>query len=192
MIKKFEFQKTSIKNVFVVCPFIATDVRGNFIKDYNEEVFLANGINHKVREVFYAQSKKGVLRGLHFQIDKQQAKLVRCIKGKIYDVIVDLRPESDTFGNWLGFFLTEENMLELYVPEYFGHGYIALEDSIVSYKCSEVFFPNGDSGIRFDDCDLNINWPFDKIGGKENLIISEKDKQLMSFDEYKKLMKSDA
>ena len=96
-------------------------------------------------------SKRGVIRAIHFQLDRQQAKLVRCISGHVYDVIVDLRPASPTFGQWRGFDLTGENQVELYVPEYFGHGYLVLEDSIVSYKCAEVFYSDGDSGIMYND-----------------------------------------
>ena len=125
---------------------------------------------------------------MHFQLDKQQSKLVRCIKGKVYDVIVDLRKDSPTFGQWRGFELSENNRFELYIPEYFGHGYLVLEESVVSYKCGEVFYPEGDSGIMYNDPDLNIDWPFDKIGGIENLIISDKDKELMSFEEYKNIV----
>ena len=90
-------------------------------------------------------------------------------------------------GKWLGFHLTGENSLSLLVPKFFGHGYLVLEDSIVSYKCAEVFYGEGDSGIMYDDPDIGIDWPFDEIGGKQNLIISEKDLNLMSFKEYKKL-----
>ncbi|MBQ5597239.1 MAG: dTDP-4-dehydrorhamnose 3,5-epimerase family protein, partial [Clostridia bacterium] len=107
--------------------------------------------------------------------------------GHVYDVIVDLRPNSPTFGKWQGFDLSEDNRLELYIPEYFGHGYLVLEDSIVSYKCGEVFYGDGDSGIMYNDTEIGVDWPFEKIGGIENLIISEKDKNLMSFDDYNKL-----
>ena len=105
----------------------------------------------------------------------------------MYDVIVDLRSESKTFGKWIGIELSEDNMLELYVPERFGHGYLVLEDSIVSYKCAEVFYGEGDSGISYDDKDIGIVWPFEKIGGKQNLIISQKDLNLMSFKDYVEL-----
>lgn len=185
MIQKFVFKKLELNGAFLVKPFFADDNRGGFIKDYNIEVFKEHGINHELKEVFYTISKKGVIRAIHFQLVKQQAKLVRCVSGHVYDVIVDLRPDSPTFGKWLGFDLTGENMLELYVPEYFGHGYLVLEDSVVSYKCAEVFYPEGDSGISFDDQEIDIKWPFEKIGGKEQLIISDKDKKLMSFSDYR-------
>lgn len=184
MITKFSFEELDLKGAFKIQPFYATDERGGFVKDYNIDMFKNNGIDHNLKEVFYTISKKGVIRAIHFQLVKQQAKLVRCITGHIYDVIVDLRPDSPTFGQWRGFDLTGENQVELYIPQYFGHGYLVLEDSVVSYKCGEVFYGEGDSGIMYDDSDINIQWPFEKIGGIENLIISDKDKALMSFTEY--------
>lgn len=187
MITKFSFEELDLKGAFKIQPFYATDERGGFVKDYNIDMFIANGIEHELKEVFYTISKKGVIRATHFQLVKQQAKLVRCISGHVYDVIVDLRPNSPTFAQWRGFDLTGENQVELYIPQYFGHGYLVLEDSVVSYKCGEVFYGEGDSGIMYNDPDINIEWPFEKIGGIENLIISEKDKNLMSFKEYRNL-----
>lgn len=185
MIQKFEFKETKLKGAYLIKPFMATDERGGLIKDYNVDVFRENGIKHDLKEVFYTLSKKGVIRATHFQMGKQQAKLVRCVKGHVYDVIVDLRPDSPTFGQWEGFHLTEENTNELFVPEFFGHGYLVLEDSIVSYKCNEVFYGEGDSGIMWNDPDIGIEWPMELIGGIENMIISEKDKTLQSFEDYK-------
>lgn len=184
MIQKFEFKETELKDAYEITPFYASDDRGGFIKDYNIDIFQQNGINHNLKEVFYTISKKGVIRAIHFQLVKQQAKLVRCISGHVYDVIVDLRPKSPTFGKWQGFDLTGENQKSLYIPEYFGHGYLVLEDSIVSYKCNEVFYGEGDSGIMYNDLDINIQWPFDKIGGINKLIISEKDQNLLNLKEY--------
>lgn len=190
MIQKFEFQELELEGAYLIKPFFAEDNRGGFVKDYNIEIFKTNGISHELKEVFYTISKKGVIRALHFQLIKQQAKLVRCISGHVYDVIVDLRPDSPTFGKWLGFDLTGENMYELYIPPYFGHGYLVLEDSVVSYKCNEVFYAEGDSGIMYNDPDINVQWPFDKIGGIENLIISEKDLKLMSLKKYIEVLKA--
>lgn len=188
MITKFDFQELDLKGAFKIQPFYATDERGGFVKDFNIDMFNANGIEHELKEVFYTISKKGVIRATHFQLVKQQAKLVRCVSGHVYDVIVDLRPNSSTFGQWRGFDLTGENQVELYIPQYFGHGYLVLEDSVVSYKCGEVFYGEGDSGIMYNDPDINIDWPFEKIGGIENLIISEKDKNLMSFKKYSTIL----
>lgn len=184
MIQKFEFIELELSGAYLIKPFCATDDRGSFIKDFNVDMFNSNGIAHELKEVFYTLSKKGVIRAIHFQLIKQQAKLVRCVSGHVYDVIVDLRPNSPTFGKWLGFDLTGDNMNELFIPEQFGHGYLVLEDSIVSYKCGEVFCAEGDSGIMYNDPDIGIVWPFDKIGGEDNLIISDKDKTLQSLKEY--------
>lgn len=188
MIQKFDFQELDLEGAYFIKPFFASDNRGGLIKDYNIDVFKKNGIMHELKEVFYTISKKGVIRATHFQLEKQQAKLVRCISGHVYDVIVDLRPDSPTYGQWRGFHLTGENMNMLLVPEYFGHGYLVIEDSVVSYKCAEVFYGEGDSGIMYNDPSINIEWPFEEIGGRENLIISEKDLNLQSFQTYTKKM----
>ena len=182
--QKFSFEELPLKGAYLIKPFFADDLRGGFIKDYSKEVFEKNGINHELLEVFYTISKKGVLRAIHFQEVNHQPKLVRCVSGKVFDVIVDLRPESPTFKKWLGFYLTGENMDELLVPAHFGHGYLVLEDSIVSYKCAAPFNGEHDSGIKFNDPDIAVDWPFDEMGGEQNLIISEKDKNLQSFKEY--------
>ena len=165
MVQKFEFKELELKGAFLIKPFYASDDRGGFIKDYNIDAFKENGIEHELKEVFYTISKKGVIRAIHFQLVKQQAKLVRCVSGHVYDVIVDLRPDSPTFGKWLGFDLTGDNMNELYIPPFFGHGYLVLDDSIVSYKCGEVFYSEGDSGIMYDDKDIDIKYPWPKKGG---------------------------
>lgn len=183
--QKFSFEELPLKGAYLIKPFFADDLRGGFIKDYSKEVFEKNGINHELLEVFYTISKKGVLRAIHFQEVHHQPKLVRCVSGKVFDVIVDLRPESPTFKKWLGFYLTGENMDEILVPARFGHGYLVLEESIVSYKCAAPFDGEHDSGIKFDDPDIGVKWPFERIGGDKNLIISEKDKNLQSFQEYK-------
>lgn len=186
MIQKFDFKETRLEGAYEITPFYATDERGGFVKDYNIDMFKAHGIDHELKEVFYTISKRGVIRATHFQLVKQQAKLVRCISGHVYDVIVDLRPDSPTFGRWQSFDLTGDNQKTLYVPQFFGHGYLVIEDSIVSYKCGEVFYGEGDSGIMYNDPDINIQWPFELIGGEQNLIISAKDRGLMSFADYKR------
>lgn len=189
MVQKWDFEELDLKGAYLIKPFWASDDRGGLIKDYNIEVFKEHGINYELKEVFYTISKRGVIRASHFQMIKQQPKLVRCVSGHVFDVIVDLRPDSPTFGQWKGFHLTGENMNSLLVPAYFGHGYLVIEDSIVSYKAAEVFYGEGDSGIMYNDSDIGIEWPFELIGGKENLIISEKDLNLMSFVQYKDIMK---
>lgn len=188
MVQQFDFKALDLKGAYSISAFYATDERGGLVKDYNIDVFKAKGVDYNLKEVFYTISKRGVIRAIHFQLIKQQPKLVRCISGHVYDVIVDLRPNSLTYGEWRGFHLTGENMQSLLIPAGFGHGYLVIEDSVVSYKCEEVFYGKGDSGIYYADLDIGIKWPMELIGGIENLIISEKDKKLMSFKEYKKMI----
>lgn len=182
MIQQFSFEKTELKGVILIKPFVAFDERGYFIKDYSKEVFEKNGIMHDLREVFYTNSKKGVIRAIHFQRVKEQAKLVRCVSGKIYDVVVDLRKESSTFGKWQGFYFSEENKNQLFIPEGFGHGYLVLEDSVVSYKCNEKFYSEYDDGIIWDDDDIDIKWPLHLV---EQKILSDKDKCLQTFRSFR-------
>jgi len=181
MIQKFNFQKTDIEGLYVIDPFIAYDDRGCFIKDYSQEVFEINGIKHDLKEVFYTHSHKGVIRALHFQREKQQAKLVRCLSGKVFDVVCDLRKGSKTFKKWLCFELSDVNKRELLIPSGCGHGYLVLEPSIVSYKCAEKFYGEFDDGIVWDDKELAITWPVELV---EKIIISEKDKNLQTFKEF--------
>lgn len=184
MIRKFAFEETGIKGLIKVTPFNADDIRGCFTKDYSKEVFEANGITHNLEEVFYTTSYKGVIRALHFQREKQQAKLVRCIHGHIYDVVVDLRKDSPTFKKWLGFDLVGKEHNEILVPGGCAHGYLVLEESIVSYKCGEKFYGEYDDGIMWNDPDINVQWPLELIGGEENLILADKDRNLQSFTEF--------
>ena len=182
--QKWQFEELEMKGAYKIAPFFADDNRGGFLKDYSKEIFEQNGIKHDLKEVFYTISHKGVIRAMHFQRVKQQAKLVRCISGKVYDVIIDLRKDSPTFMKWQGFYLSGENMVELLVPEGFGHGYLVIEPSIVSYKCAEKFYGEYDDGIRYDDPEMKIEWPYDEIGGKDKIINSVKDENLQSFREF--------
>ena len=177
-----------LKGAYIIKPFYSTDDRGVFIKDYNVDTYKNVGICHELKETFYTFSKKGVIRAIHFQLKKPQAKLMRCINGKVFYVIVDLRPESKTYGEHRSMMLSEDNPTCVICPEGFGQGYLAIEESIMSYKATEVFYPEGDSGIIYNDPDLNIKWPLEMIGGKENIIISDKDSKLMSFKDYDKKM----
>lgn len=184
MNRKFEFKETAISGLIEVTPFNAEDVRGCFTKDYSKEVFEANGIRHDLAEVFYTTSHKGVIRALHFQRVRQQPKLVRCIWGHVWDVVVDLRKDSGTFKKWLAFDLIGETHNEILVPAGCAHGYLVLEDSIVSYKCGEKFYGEYDDGILWDDPDIGVTWPLELIGGRENVILAEKDKTLQSFQAF--------
>ena len=186
MIQPFEFKETKIKGLIEVTPFNADDIRGCFTKDYSKEIFEANGIKYDIQEIFYTTSYKGVIRALHFQRVKQQPKLVRCIFGHVYDVVVDLRKDSPTYKEWLGFDLIGEKHNEILVPSGCAHGYLVLEPSIVSYKCAEKFYGEYDDGIMWNDKDINVDWPLDKIGGIEKLIVADKDKNLQTFEEFER------
>lgn len=189
MIQKWEFKELELKDAYLIKPFYATDDRGGLIKDYNVDTFKDNGIDYELKETFYTISKRGVIRSTHFQLEKPQPKLMRCISGKVYYVMVDLRLESETYGKWIHMILSGDDVTSILVPAGFGQGYLVIEDSVMSYKAAEVFYDPGDSGIMYNDPDIGIEWPFELIGGKENLIISEKDLNLMSFEEYTNKMK---
>ena len=184
MIQKFEFHETNISGLIEVTPFNADDIRGCFTKDYSKEVFEANGIHHDLAEVFYTTSHRGVIRALHFQRVKQQPKLVRCIWGHVWDVVVDLRKDSPTFKQWLAFDLIGERHNEILVPAGCAHGYLVLEDSIVSYKCGEKFYGEFDDGILWGHPDINVAWPLELVGGSEQIILADKDKNLQTFREF--------
>lgn len=182
MNQKFSIEKLDLDGACLIDPFVADDERGSFVKDYSKEIFQKSRISHELQEVFYTYSKPGVIRAMHFQRVMQQPKLVRCVAGEIYDVIADLRKDSKTFGKWMGFWLSEENKKELLVPAGFGHGYLVVKRSIVAYKCAEKFYGEYDDGIIWNDPDLAIKWPLEKV---KEIILSEKDKKLQSFSEFK-------
>ncbi len=184
MIQKFSFQELELKGAYLIKPFFATDDRGGLIKDYNIEAYKTVGLDYELKETFYTLNKKGVIRAIHFQLEKPQPKLMRCISGRVWYALVDLRPESETFGQYWSMELNGDNPTCVLCPSGFGQGYLALEDSIMSYKASEVFYGPGDAGIMYNDSEIGIEWPFGLIGGKENMIISEKDQKLMSLGEY--------
>lgn len=180
----FEFKQLEISELVLITPKAFSDARGFFLETYKASEFVANGININFLQDNHSKSVKGAIRGLHFQqFPKRQAKLVRCIRGKIFDVAVDIRQNSQTFGKWIGMELSEENKKILYIPEGFAHGFSVLsEEAEVTYKASSEYSPDHDAGIRWDDIELNIDW---KV---ENPIISEKDKNLITFNEYKKIL----
>lgn len=164
--------KTPIDDLIVLEPNVFGDERGYFMESYNKEVFKTCGIDVDFVQDNESKSKKGVLRGLHFQTKNPQGKLVRCSKGVIYDVAVDLRPESKTFGKWYGIELSAENKKMMYIPPKFAHGFVVLsEDAVFNYKCTELYHPESDSGIMYNSEEINVVWP--KVDG--DLIISEKD-----------------
>ena len=184
MVIPFDFQQAAIGGVIVISPFNADDLRGSFTKDYSREIFAAHGVYHNIEEVFYTTSKRGVIRALHFQRVKHQPKLVRCLWGHVWDVVVDLRKDSPTFRKWLSFDLSSDNRREILVPAGCAHGYLVMEDSVVSYKCSEKFYSEYDDGIVWNDSTIGIDWPLEAIGGAANVILSSKDRELQTFVQF--------
>lgn len=168
-----EFVQTGIPEVILIKPTVLEDHRGFFMESYHIEKFKIGGINCTFVQDNHAKSVQNTLRGLHFQVQHPQAKLVRCLNGKVFDVAVDIRKESPTFGKWVGEELSEENKYQLYIPKGFAHGYFVLSDTAeIAYKCSEIYHPKDEQGLRWDDPDIAITWPV------ENPILSEKDKEL--------------
>jgi len=177
--KKLAIRNLSLKDAFVIEPFSFEDGRGPFHKTFTKEILKSAGASASFAEEFISSSKKGVIRGMHFQNGKfAQAKLITCLRGKIFDIIVDLRKSSQTFGKIETIELSEKNMLSLYVPAGFAHGYLSLEDnSQVIYRASAPHNPAEEGGIIYSDKTLNLPWP------KMNYTISEKDKKWPSFEE---------
>ncbi len=178
----FEFKKTEIDDVILVTPKIFGDNRGFFLESYKKSDFFNNGISIEFIQDNHSKSTKGVLRGLHYQTNpKAQAKLVRCSKGKIFDVAVDIRKTSKTFGKWVGEILSEENKRMLYIPKGFAHGFVVLSNEAeLLYKASDEYSPQNDKGIKWNDPDININWGIDF-----EPIISKKDSNLPFLKDIK-------
>ena len=174
---KFEKQETGIEGLYVIKPTVFEDNRGFFMETYNKNDFKEIGIDTEFVQDNQSKSTKGVLRGLHFQKQFPQAKLVRVIKGAVYDVAVDLRKDSKTYGKYYGVTLTEENKLQFFIPKGFAHGFLVLADEAeFVYKCNDFYHPGDEGGIAWNDETINVKWPLEEIGGVEKLIQSEKDK----------------
>ena len=169
----FEFERQKIKDVILVKPKVFGDSRGFFMESYKKSDFYANGIDVEFNQDNHSKSTKGVLRGLHYQAKPYgQAKLVRCSKGRIYDVAVDIRPNSETFGQYVKVELSEDNKQMLFIPEGFAHGFVALTDEVeLLYKASGEYNPQADRGLLWNDKDINIDWNIDF-----EPLLSEKDK----------------
>ena len=167
--------KAPIEGLFVIEPTVHGDARGYFMETYNQNDMHEHGLDMVFVQDNQSMSKKGVLRGLHFQKQYPQGKLVRVICGEVFDVGVDLRPGSPTYGRWHGEILSAENKKQFYIPEGFAHGFYVLSDEAeFCYKCTDFYHPNDESGIRWDDPDIGIDWP---IPEGTALILSEKDQK---------------
>lgn len=173
-----KFNKTSLPDVLLINPSVYGDERGHFFESFNTEIWKAQGFTDEFVQDNQSFSKKGVIRGLHFQhAPHAQGKLVRVIMGRVLDVAVDLRPESPTFGQFELFELDAVNGNMVYIPQGFAHGFAALEDSIFQYKCTGLYHKASEGGLRWDDPSLNIPWGIDEP------LVSPKDQILPVFDE---------
>jgi len=185
----FKFHQTDIPGLIRISPKYFADERGYFIKHFEKDVFLKNGLPVTFSEAFESLSCKGTLRGIHFQTEYPQGKIVRVSRGSVYEVAVDLRPNSPTLGKWLGFELSADNKEMLYLPEGFGSAFLALEDNtIFTYQCTDRYSPKYETGIMWNDKDIGIEWPLHII---DELVISNRDKNHQSFKEYCLKIKND-
>lgn len=172
---KIKVTGCNIEGLKVIEPTVYGDERGYFVETYNYNDFKEAGLDMKFVQDNQSGSIKGVLRGLHFQIHYPQAKLVRVVQGEVFDVAVDLRPGSATYGQWFGVVLSAENKKQFFIPEHFAHGFLVLSDKAeFAYKCTDFYHPNDEGGLKWDDAKIGIEWPVPE--GME-LIISEKDKK---------------
>ncbi len=169
----FKFTETGIKDLYVIEQRVFGDERGFFMETYNKNDFHEAGLTMEFVQDNHSKSRKGVLRGLHFQKRNPQGKLVRVIQGEVFDVAVDLRKDSETYGKWFGLFLSAENKKQLYVPEGFAHGFLVTsEEAEFTYKCTNFYDPTDEGGLMYNDKAIGIEWP--KIDVEISL--SEKDK----------------
>jgi len=177
---EFTFEQTKLEGCIIVTPQIFKDARGYFMEIYQKEKFEAAGIPADFVQDNQSKSSKGVLRGMHFQKEKPQGKLVRAISGSVFDVAVDLRPDSKTFKQWVGVELSAENGKQLFVPKGFAHGFLVLtETAEFNYKCTDYYAPQDEGGLFYADEDIKINWP--DIG--REYVLSEKDQNAKRANE---------
>lgn len=168
----FEIEKTEIEGLVFVKPFISEDDRGYYKKVFEREAFDRKDLATQYFEFSYIQSKRGAVRGLHYQEKHSQGKLIHVLKGEIYDVALDLRPESKTFGRWHGITLCGTGHVSLFIPSGFAHGFMTLEDdTIFAYQCTNYYEPESCGGILWNDPALNIPWPI-----RDKITVTEKDK----------------
>jgi len=178
---KFKFIKTRIEGLYVIEPTVFGDNRGYFMETYHAKEFHTAGLDMVFVQDNQSKSNQGVLRGLHFQYQFPQGKLVRVTKGEVFDVAVDLRKKSKTFGKLHGVILSEENKKQFYIPEGFAHGFLVLTDEAeFVYKCTDYYHPEDEGGILWNDPEIGIDWPLGKV---KEIILSEKDQKWGSLKE---------
>lgn len=177
----FTFTDTSIEGVKVVDVNVYGDTRGYFMETYKQSDFVAGGIGCVFVQDNQSSSVRGVLRGLHFQIEHPQSKLVRVVSGKVFDVAVDLRKDSATYGKWEGVVLSAENKRQFFIPRGFAHGFLVLSDSAeFCYKCDDVYHPGDEGGLMWNDPKIGIEWPAldgDDLFDESQLVLSDKDRR---------------
>lgn len=170
--------ETDLPSVRIIEPDVFRDERGSFMEIWNARVYGYEGLDFSFVQDNVSRSRQGVLRGLHYQNPRPQAKLISVLAGKVYDVIVDVRADSDTFGKWYSTVLSAENARQLYVPEGYAHGFVVTEgEAVFHYKCTDFYHPEADRTIRWDDPALGIDWPVD------DPILSEKDASAPALEE---------
>jgi dTDP-4-dehydrorhamnose 3,5-epimerase len=174
IMSQFTFSKTGIKDLTIIEPKVFGDNRGYFMETYNYAAFADSGLDMVFVQDNQSKSKKGVLRGLHFQRKNPQGKLVRVIDGEVFDVAVDLRKNSETFGKWYGIVISGENKKQFYVPEGFAHGFLVLSETAeFVYKCTRLYDPSDEGGLLWNDPDIGIKWP----DINSEIMLSDKDKE---------------
>ncbi|MCD8364073.1 MAG: dTDP-4-dehydrorhamnose 3,5-epimerase [Lachnospiraceae bacterium] len=182
----FIFKELELRGAYLISYFSSVDHRGMFSKCFERDIYREAGLDFQLNETFISCSAKNVIRGMHFQTSNPQAKLVSVPKGRIYDVLIDLRMESPTYKQWEGYELSAENHRALYVPRGFAHGFLSLEDATLTmYQCDGAYDRESDTGIRYDDPDIAIEWPVDNIS---DTIHSARDLKLLSLTEYEKII----
>lgn len=181
----FTFTQTSIEGVTIIDVKSYGDDRGYFMETYKQPDFVAGGIDVDFVQDNQSSSVKGVLRGLHFQINHPQSKLVRVVSGEVFDVAVDLRPGSATYGKWEGVVLSAENKRQFFIPRGFAHGFLVLSDTAeFCYKCDDIYHPNDEGGLMWNDPEIGIVWPAmqgDEVFDESKIILSDKDKVHPAF-----------
>lgn len=179
----FTFEPLEIPGAYIINSFFSEDNRGCFVKGYEKEIFKENNINFNCDESFISISEKYTIRGMHFQLYHPQAKIVSVLSGKVFDVIVDLREDSPTFGKWKGIYLSSGNRTSLLIPRGCAHGFMALSDNaMVNYLCDGKYDKKTDTGILYCDKEIGVKWPVRDIS---LAIIGERDLNQMSFDYFK-------
>ena len=179
---KITVETCHIEGLKVITPTVFGDSRGYFMETYNYNDYKAAGIPEIFVQDNQSASKKGVLRGLHFQKEYPQDKLVRVVRGEVFDVAVDLRDGSATFGQWHGVLLSEENKKQFFIPKGFAHGFLVLSDfAEFAYKCTDFYHPNDEGGLLYNDPEIGVKWP---IPDGMELIMSEKDTKWGGLSEY--------